>query len=144
MKIISAVPLDEGQRDRLAEIAPGLSIVCDGFRWAARDLAEIIEPDAEILYATRVPPDLTDRTPSLKWLQLLSAGCNHVPASVAGNPSIAITTCSGIHATPIAEYVLGTMLALYRWLPRAMRGQLKREWLSQYDFVRGSPMLFIS
>ena len=49
-----------------------------------------------------------------------------------------ITTASGTQATPIAEYVLGVMLAFYRWLPQAYRAQARHEWLTQAEVARGS------
>ena len=39
-----------------------------------------------------------------------------------------MTTASGIHATPISEYVIGAMLAFAKGFPKAFRAQQERAW----------------
>jgi D-2-hydroxyacid dehydrogenase (NADP+) len=41
---------------------------------------------------------------------------------------VILATASGIHAVPIGEYVMGTMLAFAKGLPGAMRAQAERTW----------------
>ena len=48
---------------------------------------------------------------NLKWVQLLSAGADHAMAEPCRPTAITMTTASGIHATPIAEYTIASMLA---------------------------------
>ncbi len=50
----------------------------------------------------------------MRWIQLHSAGAEHVLDNPVADSNVAVTTSSGIHATPIAEYVLASMLA-HRW-----------------------------
>ena len=138
MKLVTAIPLDEGQRRRLTEISPGLEIHADGFLRTPEAVADLLVENTEILYAVRVPRDILTRAPGLKWLHLMSAGCDRLAGNPVLSSPVRITTSSGIHATPIAEYVLGVILALYRWLPQAYRGQLEKEWLGQDFFARGS------
>lgn len=71
-------------------------------------------PDTEILYTFHLPPDALDVAPRLRWLQLHSAGVDHLLGYPILDGDVAITTNSGIHATPIAEYVFASILA-YRW-----------------------------
>ena len=54
-----------------------------------------------------VPNDIANRARGLKWIQLLSAGADHVLGGPLKGSAIPITTASGIHATPIAEYTIG-------------------------------------
>jgi len=137
VKLVSAVPLDEGQRTRLREVVPELEIA-DSAAYISDGVGELVDADTEILYAFRVPDDLMQRAPDLRWLQLLGAGCEHLEDNPVMQSAAQITTASGTQATPIAEYVLGVMLAFYRWLPQAYRAQMRREWLTQAEVARGS------
>ena len=137
MKLVSAVPLDEGQRARLREVVPALQIA-DSAQYLSEGVGDLVEEDTEILYAFRVPDDLMQRAPGLRWLQLLGAGCEHLEDNPVMQSATQITTASGTQATPIAEYVLGVMLAFYRWLPQAYRAQMQHEWLTQAEVARGS------
>jgi len=79
--------------------------------------------DAEIVFAWRPDDDVWARAKRLRWL--------HVPAAGAGayltpgfNATGAILTSSrGAHAIPIAEHVIGSLLALARDFPRALDEQ---------------------
>jgi phosphoglycerate dehydrogenase-like enzyme len=95
--------------------------------------------ETEILVGFVPPQDLLKRAPKLKWVQLMSAGADGVTRSEIWQSNITITGVSGIHATPISEYVLGTMLLfakesafalqmkqkrqMQRYTPRLLRGQ---------------------
>jgi phosphoglycerate dehydrogenase-like enzyme len=85
-------------------------------------------PDVEVLYGFDVPPRLLELAPRLRWLQLHTAGADHLRDHPVFKSDIAITTVSGIHATPIAEYALASILA-YRWqVPQWTRCQRDGEW----------------
>jgi phosphoglycerate dehydrogenase-like enzyme len=64
----------------------------------------------------------------LKWVQLHSAGINHLVGHPILKSDIRITTSSGIHATPIGEFVIMAMLALARRVPRIVRTQDRGKW----------------
>jgi phosphoglycerate dehydrogenase-like enzyme len=64
----------------------------------------------------------------LKWLQLTSAGVDRLIDAPVVRSHVTVTTASGIHATPISEYVIGTMLAFAKGLPKAFRAQQDRVW----------------
>lgn len=138
MKLVSAAPLDEGQRARLEAAWPGIDIVAGDVFLPDQEIAVLMDAGTHIVYGYEMPDDLLDRAPNLKWIQLLAAGCDHLSNTGALEAGVAITTASGIHATPIAEYVLGVILGYYRWLPQAYRAQTNREWLSQYEVTRGA------
>lgn len=137
MKIACAVPLDDGQRAALREIKDDVEFV-DTPSFVAGEFGESIDASTDIVYAFRVVPDLMDRAPALKWLQLLGAGCDHLLGHPIMTSGAVVTTASGIHATPMAEYVLGVMLGHARWLPQAYRAQMERRWIPQEDAARGS------
>jgi len=71
-------------------------------------------PDTEVLYAFSVPAGALALASGLRWVQLHSAGADHLLGNPIMQSDVLLTTSSGIHATPIAEYVLASILA-YRW-----------------------------
>ena len=92
--------------------------------------------DIEILYTFDLPQNALDLAPNLRWVQLHSAGVNHIldhpimQRDEAGARDVAVTTVSGIHATPIAEYVLASILA-FRWrVPLWTECQREARWPS--------------
>lgn len=72
---------------------------------------------------------LREAAPDLKWIQLTSAGADRLLSSGFIESGITVTTVSGLHATPIGEYVLTTMLMWSKGMHRTMRAQAKHEWV---------------
>ena len=82
----------------------------------------------EVLYTFHLPPDALELAPEIRWLQLHSAGANHILDHPIMQGDVDITTVSGIHATPIAEYAFASILA-HRWrVPLWTHCQREREW----------------
>jgi phosphoglycerate dehydrogenase-like enzyme len=87
-------------------------------------------PDTQIIYGYHLPDNALEIAPGLCWFQLHSAGADHVLDSPLLQQGVTLTTSSGIHATPIAEYVLASMLA-HRWnVPQWTRCQREHRWPS--------------
>lgn len=86
--------------------------------------------EAEVLLTNPVVPDnILDRAPNLKWLQLTSAGADRlIDSELVRSGRVYVTTASGIHAVPIGEYVLGSMIAFAKGFPRAYRSQAESTW----------------
>jgi phosphoglycerate dehydrogenase-like enzyme len=75
-----------------------------------------------------MPSSLGDVAPNLRWIQLTSAGADRLLNSGFIEGGIVVTTVSGLHATPIGEFIVGAMLAWAKGLNRTMRAQVKHEW----------------
>jgi phosphoglycerate dehydrogenase-like enzyme len=71
---------------------------------------------------------IRDAAPRLKWIQLTSAGADRMLNSGFVEQGITVTTVSGLHATPIGEFIIGAMLQWAKGAPRTMRAQLRHEW----------------
>jgi phosphoglycerate dehydrogenase-like enzyme len=67
--------------------------------------------------------------PRLRWLQGTSAGMGQTiaKANLEGS-GIIVTTASGLHATPLAEYVMLGLLMWIKQYPMIARLQANREW----------------
>lgn len=84
--------------------------------------------EAEVLYALSYFPD-PSRAPRLRWIQTHSAGIDSViNEPIIQAEDVEVTTTSGIHATPMAEYCLMMMMAFAYKLPTMLRLQAKAEW----------------
>jgi phosphoglycerate dehydrogenase-like enzyme len=145
MKIVATVALSSEQRAQLQGAAPAAEIVDRACR-SADEVASAVAGGCDVLLGFWMPDDLAKRAPQLRWVQLLSAGADHAMPWMQKNSSIAVTTSSGIHATPIAEYTIASMLAYSHRLHIAVRAQLRREWhrrrafMDQVDELRGKTL----
>jgi phosphoglycerate dehydrogenase-like enzyme len=83
---------------------------------------------AEVLFATRIPPDVVRRAPRLRWIQFTSAGVDHLWQPSLGEANVAVTTTRGIHAFPMAEFVMSCVLVFEKGVPRMLRSQWERRW----------------
>lgn len=74
---------------------------------------------------------LPDLAPRVGWIQATSAGIGELVARhryAERMPGTVLTTASGVHAQPLAEFCLLTMTAFTRALPRLSRDQRARRW----------------
>jgi len=146
MKIFSTVGLTPAQRAIIENAAGGAEIVDRQCR-SAEEMLAAVDGGCDILFGLRVPDDFVRKIVGLKWIQLLSAGADHaLKGALAENSAIALTTASGIHATPIAEYTIASMLAYAHGFHRLMRAQMRGEWrrgggfMDDVDSLRGKTL----
>jgi phosphoglycerate dehydrogenase-like enzyme len=129
VEVLCTLRFSEDLLTQLRAVSPRLRLTQQSCRNAdevARALSD--HPDIRVLYSYYVPDDALQRTSHLDWIQLHSAGLDHILDSPLMRSGVALTTASGIHATPIAEYVLASMLA-HRWrVPYWTRCQREGEW----------------
>ncbi|GAA3134584.1 phosphoglycerate dehydrogenase-like enzyme [Kribbella aluminosa] len=80
--------------------------------------------------------DVVKEMPSLKVVQLQTAGFEHVQSRLADG----VTLCNarGVHDASTAELAVGLILATFRNLPRAVRDQERQVWPGSYDEVDDS------
>ncbi|MFE9745551.1 2-hydroxyacid dehydrogenase [Saccharothrix saharensis] len=85
--------------------------------------AEVLVP--KFLLGTD-PRDVFDRLPSLKLVQLLSAGAERFIGVVP--EGVMLSTCRGAHGGSTAEWAIGALLAIYRDFPVFERARQERRW----------------
>ncbi len=131
IQVLSTLGFADGLLDQLRAVSPEFRIeqrTCRNDDEVAAALAA--HPDVQILYAFNLSPNALEVAPGLRWLQLHSAGANHILDHPIMKSDVAITTVSGIHATPIAEYVFASILA-FRWqVPLWTQCQREAKWPS--------------
>lgn len=88
---------------------------------------------AEVLFdfPFQVPDGATlfDVSPNVKWVQTTSAGVGQQVAKLGLQDSdLIVSTSSGVHARPLAEFVFLALLFHVKLLPRLQRDQRTHEW----------------
>jgi phosphoglycerate dehydrogenase-like enzyme len=134
MKIVSTYALTPDQRRVLEEGSDGAEIRDRTCR-SAEETTALMSGGCDVLLAFRIPPDILESAPDLKWVQLLSAGADRALKGPLADADIPVTTSSGIHAAPIAEYIVASILAYSHRLHIAIRAQSKRQWIRQGEFM---------
>lgn len=127
VKVLCTLRFTAEQLDKLRAVSRRL-IVEQKTCHNVSEVREALDEDTEVLYAFHLPDDLLSRAPRLQWVQLHSAGADHLLGHPIMKSGVLITTASGIHATPIAEYAFASMLAWSRRLPKMLHYQKLREW----------------
>lgn len=85
-------------------------------------------PEADALLAGTWEEDWFDHADRLAWYQSRSAGVDHLPVERMQRHGITVTTASGVHPDPIAEYVYGSILAWERGLFQCRDREKQRAW----------------
>ncbi|MBW0119581.1 2-hydroxyacid dehydrogenase [Pseudonocardia abyssalis] len=115
------VPHAEG-----AELLEGVTVVVydpDGALPEEAAHAQVLVPP---FLATSDSVAITEKLPELQLVQLLTAGAE---AWVGKLPEgVALSDCRGAHGGATAEWVVATLLAVYRHLPRFVRAQDEARW----------------
>jgi len=76
--------------------------------------------------------DVVRRAPGLRWVQATSAGAGEKLWAARLRPEeldrVMLTTASGVHTTPLAEFCLFGLLAFTKDLPRLLHDEGQRRW----------------
>jgi phosphoglycerate dehydrogenase-like enzyme len=143
-----AYPFEPGEIATFERISPRLHLrVADGVDQAAID--DVASTDLDGLIGRWLPTDRTT-TPSLRWLQVLSAGVEHLLGEDLDWPSgIALTNARGAYATSIAQYTIAAILRVAERVDLRRESQLLGRWPDDPDGtllgepVRGCTLLIV-
>lgn len=133
--VLLTMRFTDDQLQKLRAVSPRLNIVQRPIS-STVSLIDVLEPFAHILYTPSTQFPLS-AAPQLQWVQLHTGGVEQVMTTELWDSAIPLTSMSGIHAGPIAEYVLAQILAFAHRMPRMVQHQMRTEWSSQRwaDFV---------
>ena len=96
--VLSTLRFTEELLQQLQSVSPRLHLVqttCHNSEEVAAALA--VQPRVEVLYTYDLPGNVLDLAPDLRWIQLHSAGAEHVLDNPVAESGVAVTTVSGIH-----------------------------------------------
>jgi glyoxylate/hydroxypyruvate reductase len=135
---------------RIESVAPGARVLYDsdllppprfpadhtgqpGFRRTdeqeARFRAWLAEADVLYDFDRTLAPDLPRLAPRLRWIQATSSGIGpFVRAAGLDATDILITNAAGIHAVPLAEHTLLSLLYFVKDVPARLRDQRAHVW----------------
>lgn len=108
MRLLLDAAIQDETVEALRALSPDLEIV-DVRGDEAFSYQTLADDRLEVIVGARTPTDLT-RVPALRWLQLRSAGVDHLAADPPWRKGITTTNARGVFAVPIAEYVTGMLL----------------------------------
>lgn len=125
MKII----LPSQIRDLLApQLPPGLTAV-----WVSPDATFAGDPaDAAAYFRWWGEPSVFEHVlhdaPRLRWVHTPSAGVEHLLTPALVERDISLTNSAGVHAIPIAEFVIAFLLSHAKGLPALWAAQTRSHW----------------
>jgi phosphoglycerate dehydrogenase-like enzyme len=127
VEVLITINFSEAQINDLRTVSPRLVISS----FPVNSIQEI-PVDAwkrtEVLYTANIIPE-PKQVPNLKWIQSHFAGIDALLQSeIAKTGQAMLTSLSGAAVSQSAEYALGMMLALGRFMPRLSTYQQRREW----------------
>jgi D-2-hydroxyacid dehydrogenase (NADP+) len=116
----------KSQVDRLRERFPEIN-----FRHALTDdEASLAIETTDIALASRLSAAMVERAPRLRWVHSTAAAvANLLPLDEFAARGIIVTNSRGIQAVPIAEHVMGGLLALARRFNVMFDAQRDRRWI---------------
>ena len=132
INVLVTMPFPPELIGKLADVSPRLKVVQHEAR-SSEDLPQEQIDAVDVIYTQSALPN-PELAPKLQWVQLHSAGINHIVDSrLYTNSDVTITTASGIHSVNMAEYVLAQMLALGHHIPKMIEDKEQKHWPRKLD-----------
>lgn len=123
-KLVTTIDLDKRHIDRLNEEFPDLEVVvCPDRDWLSDYLS-----GAQAVLGRGLNPAIIEQFPEITWAHAGGAGVDDILFPELIESDIIVTNNSGVHASTIAEHLLGMMLAFTRGFPEVVRNQEKHLW----------------
>lgn len=85
-------------------------------------------PESDVLLAQHFPPDALAAAPRLRWIQVTSSGTEFLHGREDALAGRILTNGRGVHAEPIADYVMGALVMLQQGMAERFRDQLAKRW----------------
>ncbi|WP_027964195.1 D-2-hydroxyacid dehydrogenase [Halalkalibacillus halophilus] len=90
--------------------------------------AQLNEADIIITYGEDLEPAHIKQATQLKWIMVISAGVEEMPLETIDQHGIQLTNASGIHAIPMAEYVISMLLQVNRQAKTLIKQEEEQVW----------------
>jgi phosphoglycerate dehydrogenase-like enzyme len=145
MRLLLTTALRPESIEQLRAISPALDVV-DASADPAFDIDTLEDPAVEAIVGRRAPADLS-RVPNLRWLQVGSAGVDHLADDPPWEHGILVTNGRGVFAVPIGEYVTGAILRINQPIGAWAAGQAAQFWPAEQEplatVVRGQTAVLV-
>lgn len=126
INVLVTMPFPQPLIDKIVRVSPSLAVTQHEAR-TADEITDIVG-EVEVIYAWQAIP-LPEDAPNLRWAQLHSAGADAIlqhPLYLQSD--VIFTTANGIHAIPLAEYVMAQILAFAHHLPKMFEDKTNSTW----------------
>lgn len=117
--------VDDAQRRRITDAVGGTVELHELPRGA--DLDQVDGSRTTVLVSEDIPNDLS-RWPALRFIQVVSAGINHLDGHPIWKTDIPVATAAGTHAVPIGQYTTCALLMLVHHMPQTTAFKSTRTW----------------
>lgn len=115
----------------------------DGPRGSSREVMDAI-PRADAYLGFGIPRPLFLAGKQLRWVHSAAAGVGNALYPEMQASDVLLTNSAGVHAIPIAEYIVAGVLYLFRGFDIAVDQQRRREWNKKPFVGEDSPLREIS
>lgn len=88
-------------------------------------------PGTHVFVGFSLRPNQFALARKLKWIHATAAGVAQLMYPELRRSGIVVTNASGVHVIPMAEHILGMLIAMARRFPDALRYQLQSRWAQQ-------------
>jgi phosphoglycerate dehydrogenase-like enzyme len=138
----------EGERTILAATPPGWRVYVvrdltssdgDGPREPSRESIEAVK-DAEVYFGFGIPRPVFLAAKRLKWVHSAAAGVGNALFTEMMDSDVLLTNSAGMHAVPIAEYVVAGVLHFFRGLDVVVAQQHEARWDKSFFTAMDSPL----
>ena len=107
--------------------------------------------DTDIFMGYSLGANLLAGAPKLKWIHAVSAGVTQFMYPELHQSGVILTNATTVHCLPIAQHILGMLVALARRFPDSLRHQQQARWAQNELWtaavkpreLRGQVLLFI-
>ena len=145
MRLLLTSSLRPESLERLRALSSELEVV-DVSGDPEFDIDQLDDPEVEAIFGRGAPADLA-RMPRLRWLQVASAGVDHLADDPPWVRGIQVTNARGVFAIPMAEYVVGAILRINQPLAEWAAGQAAHDWPAEQEplatVVRGQTAVLV-
>lgn len=111
----------------------------DGPQGASREALAVIG-EAEAYFGFGITADLVAAARRLRWVHSAAAGVGNVLRSGIADRDVLLTNSAGVHAIPMAEFVVGGILHYTRGLDVVVDQQRRAEWSKAWFVAEEAPL----
>ena len=111
----------------------------DGPKGSSDEVMQVI-PNADVYLGFGIPRPLLLAGKRLRWVHSAAAGVGNALYPEMRDGDVVLTNSAGVHAIPIAEYIVAAVLYFFRGLDIAVDQQRKAEWNKQPFVGEQSPL----
>ncbi len=132
MKILYTLSISEDWQIKQQEAYPN-----DIFYYEKKitDFKNLDEVDCIVTYGGDITTEVIKEARALKWIMVFSAGVDGLPKQAILEKNILISNVRGIHAIPMAEFVMSYLLHDVKQLQHFYEAQKNKEWEFSHPVV---------